>query len=192
MISLHLLRIILQELAHVFGGSVAPCEHREYGRASARRSPGCDSALFDGLPEEFEVWMSHGDKLTEVPNGFEAVGELVFHQSVTHDDVLFLREVRPFCLAFDAFDAFECSCVRGRGGGGSILGKEAIVVDRWHYIPSDAVVSVYSIFRFFFPSSKTTKQQQQQHQPKPAPPTHPTSPSRTSSRRCGGYNSTRR
>ena len=66
----------IQELAHVFGGKVAPGLKREYGKASVSRVEGCISPLFAGLPEEFVMWMSHGDKLHEVPDGFKAVGEL--------------------------------------------------------------------------------------------------------------------
>ena len=65
----------MQELAHVFGGKVAPGQEREYGKAMVTRNQGCDSQLFEGLPEEFQMWMSHGDKLHTVPEGFKKVGE---------------------------------------------------------------------------------------------------------------------
>jgi len=64
----------MQELAHVFGGSVAPGLKREYGKAFVTRVEGCNSQLFEGLPTEFKMWMSHGDKLEELPEGFKAVG----------------------------------------------------------------------------------------------------------------------
>lgn len=54
---------------------MAPGQKREYGKASVSRGEGCNSPLFDGLPEEFIMWMSHGDKLHEVPAGFEKVGK---------------------------------------------------------------------------------------------------------------------
>lgn len=68
----------MQELAHVFGGKVAPGQEREYGKAMVKRIEGCQSRLFDGLPEEFQMWMSHGDKLHAVPEGFKKVGEYYF------------------------------------------------------------------------------------------------------------------
>lgn len=40
------------------------------------RVEGCNSQLLEGLPDEFQMWMSHGDKLHEVPKGFKAVGML--------------------------------------------------------------------------------------------------------------------
>ena len=58
----------------MFGGKVAPGQKREYGKASVSRVEGCNSPLFAGLPEEFIMWMSHGDKLHQVPDGFKAVG----------------------------------------------------------------------------------------------------------------------
>ncbi len=66
----------MQELAHVFGGKVAPGQEREYGKAMVKRIDGCNSRLFEGLPEEFQMWMSHGDKLHEIPKGFKKVGTL--------------------------------------------------------------------------------------------------------------------
>lgn len=71
----HVFFHITQELAHVFGGKVAPGLKREYGKASVSRVEGCNSPLFAGLPEEFIMWMSHGDKLHEVPEGFTKCGE---------------------------------------------------------------------------------------------------------------------
>lgn len=64
----------MQELAHVFGGTVAPGLHHEYGKAMVNRVDGCNSPLLEGLPSQFQMWMSHGDKLHAVPEGFKAVG----------------------------------------------------------------------------------------------------------------------
>ncbi|KAJ0400782.1 hypothetical protein P43SY_004877 [Pythium insidiosum] len=60
----------LQELAFTFNGAVAPCERREYGKAIVHKTGGACGGLFDGLPDEFQMWMSHGDKLTATPEGF--------------------------------------------------------------------------------------------------------------------------
>jgi len=68
----------MQELAHVFGGEVSPGLKHEYGKAMVTRVEGCDSQIFAGLPEEFQMWMSHGDKLSKIPDGFKAVGKLQF------------------------------------------------------------------------------------------------------------------
>jgi GMP synthase (glutamine-hydrolysing) len=62
----------MQLLAHELGGAVAASDKREYGHAlvSADRPP---SPIFDGLPEAFPVWMSHGDAITELPPGFRGL-----------------------------------------------------------------------------------------------------------------------
>jgi len=62
----------MQLLAHQLGGRVAPSAKREYGPATVRR--GADgAAIFHDLPESFSVWMSHGDKITDLPDGFSVV-----------------------------------------------------------------------------------------------------------------------
>jgi GMP synthase (glutamine-hydrolysing) len=54
------------------GGSVEFSDRREFGAGLLRVvSP---SRLFEGLPPEFPVWNSHGDKVTALPPGFRAVG----------------------------------------------------------------------------------------------------------------------
>jgi GMP synthase (glutamine-hydrolysing) len=67
----------MQEMAHVLGGAVVPGLKHEYGKSMCQRTPGCNSILFQDMPEEFQMWMSHGDKLSKVPTGFQPVGELL-------------------------------------------------------------------------------------------------------------------
>jgi GMP synthase (glutamine-hydrolysing) len=63
----------LQLLAHTLGGQVVPAKRREYGAAQVevvdRSSP-----LFRGLPATLDVWMSHGDHVTRMPEGFARIG----------------------------------------------------------------------------------------------------------------------
>ena len=69
-----------QEMAHALGGRVAQAPHREFGHASVTKAPCGGSSeggvedLLQGLPEDFTVWMSHGDKIHECPPGFVRVG----------------------------------------------------------------------------------------------------------------------
>ncbi len=63
-----------QAMAHQLGGRVAPSENREFGRAFIEIID--DSALFDGLwskGESHQVWMSHGDRVEQLPEGFKIV-----------------------------------------------------------------------------------------------------------------------
>ena len=58
----------LQLMVHVLGGKVRAADKREYGHAYVEIKNG--SSLFDGLPRELNVWMSHGDEAVELPAGF--------------------------------------------------------------------------------------------------------------------------
>ncbi len=59
----------LQVLAADLGGQVQPSSRREYGYAKLKIVDPA-SPLFTDLPEEMDVWMSHGDQVTEIPPGF--------------------------------------------------------------------------------------------------------------------------
>jgi GMP synthase (glutamine-hydrolysing) len=64
-----------QAMAHQLGGKVEGGHHREFGRAEVEVT--APSALFDGVwrvGEKYPVWMSHGDRVTQPPAGFRAVG----------------------------------------------------------------------------------------------------------------------
>lgn len=68
----------LQEIAWHHGKAVLAGEKREYGHAAltidrhAGKSSHIDD-LFAGLPDDMEVWMSHGDKLSHLPESFETI-----------------------------------------------------------------------------------------------------------------------
>lgn len=65
----------LQEIAWHHGKNVLAGEKREYGHAALKIESGSDhtSALFKGLPNDMEVWMSHGDKLSKLPDDFVTI-----------------------------------------------------------------------------------------------------------------------
>jgi len=58
----------LQLIAHYLGGVVEKASHREYGRAEVKIEG--ESQLFAGLSPRELVWMSHGDRVQELPAGF--------------------------------------------------------------------------------------------------------------------------
>ncbi len=60
-----------QYLALTNGGSVAPSEIREYGRANL--SSINEDVLFAGVDAGSQVWMSHGDTITALPSDFEII-----------------------------------------------------------------------------------------------------------------------
>jgi len=113
----------MQCMAHALGGAVETSSKREYGYAKVEVVN--SGAFLDGLADQIDgdsrpwldVWMSHGDKVTELPAGFSVIGAsansplaaiadpkrhfygLQFHPEVTHtpsgQDILrrFVHEV---------------------------------------------------------------------------------------------------
>ncbi len=90
----------MQLLAHALGGKVTASSAREYGPATLEINDG--AALWAGLPDTFDVWMNHGDRIEQAPPGFSplacssnspvaAMGDpkrniygILFHPEVTH------------------------------------------------------------------------------------------------------------
>ncbi len=58
-----------QLMAHALGGKVAAAETSEYGRAELEIT-GQGSRLFESVSGKTVVWMSHTDRVTDVPEGF--------------------------------------------------------------------------------------------------------------------------
>jgi len=90
-----------QYIAQKSGGEVLPSEIREYGRANLQ-FVNQENDLFNGIPTQSQVWMSHGDTIKEVPVNFEIISStdkvrvaayhiqgtktygIQFHPEVTH------------------------------------------------------------------------------------------------------------
>jgi GMP synthase (glutamine-hydrolysing) len=84
----------MQMIAVDLGGKNEPAARREYGHAKAKVLSG-RTKLFDGMPFELDVWMSHGDHVTELPPGF--------HQTATTGEVVSgmeSEEHRIYCVQF--------------------------------------------------------------------------------------------
>ena len=76
-----------QYMAHVNGGKVEPAGSREYGRANLK-TVDTTSPLFKGFDKDSQVWMSHGDTITALPEGFRCIAstdsvEFAAYQSET-------------------------------------------------------------------------------------------------------------
>ena len=111
----------MQFMAHHLGGEVSPGDQREFGYAQVKT---IDSELtrdiHDGAPNVLDVWMSHGDKVSKLPEGFVVIGDtpscpvammehaekqfygIQFHPEVTHTKqgkALLNRFVLDICAA---------------------------------------------------------------------------------------------
>ena len=62
----------MQLMTHLFGGKVARAQKREYGKAELFIDN--NTGILKGLGDGTVVWMSHGDKIDEMPEGFVAIG----------------------------------------------------------------------------------------------------------------------
>jgi GMP synthase (glutamine-hydrolysing) len=72
----------LQEIAWHFGKNVLAGEKREYGHAALKieRHTGKEGhidQLFQGIEDDISVWMSHGDKLSRLPDDFRPIASTV-------------------------------------------------------------------------------------------------------------------
>ncbi|MGI8408805.1 MAG: glutamine-hydrolyzing GMP synthase [Pyrinomonadaceae bacterium] len=84
----------MQLIAVDLGGSSQPAARREYGHAKMKVLSGT-TALFNELPFELDVWMSHGDHVTKLPDGF--------HKTATTGDVVTAienPEKQIYCVQF--------------------------------------------------------------------------------------------
>lgn len=61
-----------QYLAHFFGGEVLPSNKREYGRANLEYVND-KNELFRGISKNTQVWMSHGDTISKIPDNYEII-----------------------------------------------------------------------------------------------------------------------
>ncbi|MEC4675639.1 MAG: glutamine-hydrolyzing GMP synthase [Nitrospirota bacterium] len=92
----------MQYLAHFYGGKVAKAQKSEYGRAELQVDD--DRDLLSNISKKSSVWMSHGDRIDKLPEGFRIIAHtenspvaamasednmlyaLQFHPEVVHTD----------------------------------------------------------------------------------------------------------
>jgi len=111
----------MQFMAHHLGGAVSPGDQREFGYAQVKTTDSDFTRdIFDEAPHLLDVWMSHGDKVSQLPDGFRTIGEtpscpiammenvakhfygIQFHPEVTHTKqgrALLNRFVLDICQA---------------------------------------------------------------------------------------------
>jgi GMP synthase (glutamine-hydrolysing) len=134
----------MQLLAHDLGGVVEPTSRREYGAAQLDIDE--PAGIFEGIPSETAVWMSHGDIITGLPEGFRPIAHslnspyaafagplgrfgIQFHPEVVHTPAgkqllaNFLTRVCKCALTWEpaAFVQRAIADIRSRVGGGRIL-----------------------------------------------------------------------
>lgn len=63
----------MQLIAHKNGANVAPAAHKEYGKANIEIIKDCD--FMKGVENNSIVWMSHSDKVNELPSDFEVIAK---------------------------------------------------------------------------------------------------------------------
>lgn len=107
----------MQTIAHYLGGSVEASVHQEYGKAKLKIKNG-SSKIFNGISDDNIVWMSHSDKVTILPDGFDVIATsenspyaaianedkkiyaFQFHPEVTHSvqgDALLVNFAKDIC-----------------------------------------------------------------------------------------------
>ena len=93
----------MQFMAHHLGGEVQAGNQREFGYAQVQtQDSALTSGIHDGAPNTLDVWMSHGDKVSRLPENFRTIGStpscpiammenadkhfygIQFHPEVTH------------------------------------------------------------------------------------------------------------
>lgn len=75
-----------QALCSQLGGEVTPAEAREFGRAELNVS--ATHTLFEGWEAKEQVWMSHGDSVDKLPEGFEILAHTdnCPYAAIAHDE----------------------------------------------------------------------------------------------------------
>ena len=137
-----------QLIAEHFNGkveSVSTIGDREYGKTQTFFD--VENELFSGLPEKSVTWMSHGDEITALPNGFTAIAHskhcpfaaiydkkrkiygVQFHPEVTH--TAFGREILKNFLfnvanlspdwTMESFVENSVKAIKEKVGGGKVL-----------------------------------------------------------------------
>lgn len=134
----------MQLMAFKFGAKVAPASQKEYGKAKINILKEC--ALLKGVTNGSIVWMSHSDKVTALPSGFEVLADsensefcifgseskkfyaLQFHPEVAHTEFgdVILKNFAKICGCestwnMGSFAKKEIEALRNKVGNDKVL-----------------------------------------------------------------------
>jgi GMP synthase (glutamine-hydrolysing) len=136
-----------QVMARLFGGEVASAGRREYGAAELELLASCP--LFEGLPPRQRVWMSHGDEVTRLPQGFRLVGrtESAPHAAMAWEErklfgIQFHPEVHHTPLGQKILDNFLALCGAKRDWTPASLRQEAVEAIRQRLGQGQVIVAL--------------------------------------------------
>ncbi|MBF0555202.1 MAG: glutamine-hydrolyzing GMP synthase [Nitrospirae bacterium] len=135
----------MQLIVHLLGGEVERAQKREYGRAALTIDN--DAGLLAGLSEGSIVWMSHGDSVKTLPDGFVSIAHtsnspyaaianesrkiyaLQFHPEVAHTqegNIILDNFVHGICKCssnwqMSSFIEYATEAIRQKAGGGDVV-----------------------------------------------------------------------
>lgn len=140
----------LQLIAYQNGGAVDRSAKREFGRAHLKMDDP-EGAFLNGIPQESIVWMSHGDSLTKLPEGFRVIAhtENAPICAVANDErriygVQFHPEVSHTPHGSDILRNFVYDICNARGGWNARSFIEAAKEDIRETVGSDKVICAVS------------------------------------------------
>lgn len=106
----------MQLLVEFFGGNLRSGAGREYGRAPLNLQKdltGAGRTLFEGIPEDHVVWMSHGDDMEALPRDFklaaqteDGVAAAIYHKDLPMIGLQYHPEVHHSDYGIDLLENF--------------------------------------------------------------------------------------
>ncbi len=89
-----------QLVAQYFGGTVEQSQKREYGKAKLNQIFGKDIFL-KGIKKDSQVWMSHGDSITKLPEGFQLLADTEGGVIAAYRKIASKKSEKPlYCIQF--------------------------------------------------------------------------------------------
>ncbi len=95
-----------QLAAHLLGGKVL-AGRKEYGPASFAVLDDT-SKILKGVAKDITVWMSHGDEIIEIPQGFTLIGSTPHVPNTAAED----EKKKMYMIQFDSYDRWGKACDR--------------------------------------------------------------------------------
>ena len=85
----------MQLITHLHEGTVERAESREFGKASLEILE-TENLLFENVKQHSQIWMSHGDHITKLPDGFRVIAQTATSvAAIMNDSNIFALQFHP-------------------------------------------------------------------------------------------------